>query len=169
MIVIDSSSLILLAKLNMLDVLIGNIKYKLVMPEQVYNECLARGDSFDAQIIEKRFKERLITKKDISNKNLYNKILNDFNLGKGEAEAITLCIEIKSGIISDDKKAINACRVLQINFTKVPRLIVQFHKRKIITKEEVNLLINKLQKFGRYSAEIINKLKEDLKWEGCKM
>lgn len=163
MIVIDSSSLILLAKTNALDILIKNIKKSLAIPEQVYAECTARKELFDAQIIEKRIKEKAIAKKSISNQRLCNKIQQDFNLGKGEAEAICLGIELKLGIITDDKKAINACRILKIRFTTMPKLIVQLYKKKLIGKAELDSALTKLQKFGRYSDEIMQKLKEDIK------
>ena len=163
MIVIDSSSLILLAKIGALDILIKNIKESLVIPEQVYAECTARKELFDAQIIEKRIKEKAIAKRGISNQPLCNKIQQDFNLGKGEADASCLGIEIKSGIITDDKKAINACRILKIRFTTVPKLVAQLYRKKQIGKAELNLTIKKLQKFGRYSDEIMRKLKEELK------
>ena len=163
MIIVDSSSLILLAKLNMLDILIGNIKHKIVIPQLVYAECTAKQDLFDAQIIKQRVTKGLIGTIDISNRKLYNKIVKDFNLGKGEAESITLCIELKSGMITDDKKAINACRVLKIKFTTVPRLVVRFYKKKLLTKTEANLIIKELHRLGRYSDDIMNKVKEDLK------
>ena len=163
MIVIDSSSLILLAKINILDAAIKNIKQKLIIPEQVYIECTAKKESFDAQLIEKRVKEGSIVKKGISNISLYGKILGDFNLGKGEAESIVLCIGLKSGIITDDKKSINACRILKISFTTVPHLAVQFYKKKFIAEAEANSIVKKLQKFGRYSDDVIHKFREDLK------
>lgn len=169
MIVTDSSSLILLAKSDILDIIINNAKQKLIIPEQVYYECTAKKELFDAQIIEKRVKEKLITQKNISNKSLYTRILKDFNLGKGETESITLCIELKSGLITDDKKAINACRILKIKFTTVPRLVVYLYKKNIVTEFEAKSIIKKLQKFGRYSDEILNNIKEDLKWKDCKM
>jgi len=163
MIILDSSSLILLAKVRMLDILIKNTMQKLVIPEQVYVECTTKMESFDAQLIEKRVKEHAILTRQISNIKLYNKILDDFNLGKGEAEAISLCIELKSGIITDDKKAINTCRVFKIGFTTVAKIVTQFYNKKYITLAEANITIKELQKFGRYSDEIIQKLKEDLK------
>jgi len=163
MTIIDSSSLILLAKLNMLDKLIKKSKQKLVIPAKVYEECTAKKESFDAKIIEKRVEEKLIVKRVVSNRGLCNKIVNDFNLGRGEAEAVTLCIETESGIITDDRKAINACRILKIKFTTVPKILVQFYKRKLLSKSEVNLMIKQLQEFGRYSDEIINQVKEELK------
>jgi len=162
MIVIDSSSLILLAKIGILDIVIKSIKQKLTVPEQVYSECTSKKTLFDAQIIEKRFEERSIARKDIQNRELYNKVLKDFNLGRGEAEAICLCIEFKAGIITDDKKAINACKILKIKIATAPKLLIQLYKKNFITKVEADLAVEQIQKFGRYSDEIINKLKEDL-------
>ena len=163
MIVIDSSSLILLAKTGILDIVIKGIKQKLTVPEQVYNECTSNKSLFDAQIIEKRLEERSIARKDIQNRELCKKILKDFNLGKGEAEAISLCMEFKAGIVTDDKKAINACKILKIKFATAPKLLIQLRKKNLITKVEAGLVVEQMQKFGRYSGEIINKLKEDLK------
>lgn len=169
MLIADSSSLILLAKLNILDIVIKNIKHKLTIPKRVYEECTAKKESMDAQLIEQRVKQKLITIRYSSNRSLYDKIVKDFNLGKGEAEAITLCIELKSGIVTDDKKAINACKVLKIRFATAPRILIQLYKKNIFTKIEVNSIMENLQKFGRYSDIIINKIKEDLKWDVCRM
>ncbi len=163
MIIADASSLILLAKLNMLDNIIKHSKHKLAIPEQVYEECTIKKGSFDAQIIAERVDKKLIEKRSILDKKFCNKLALDFNLGMGEAEAICLCMDLKSGIITDDKKAINACRVLKIEFATVPKILVQFYKNKILAKDEAVLTAGKLKEMGRYSEDIFNKLKEDLK------
>lgn len=163
MVVIDSSSLILLAKTGILDITINNIKEKLVIPEEVYAECTAKKGIFDAQIIEKRVKEHAIIKKNVLNKALCDRTAKDFNLGKGEAEAIVLCIELKSGVIIDDRKAINACKILKIEFATVLGLTVQFYKKGIVTPAEAKSITKKIKKFGRYSSEIINQFEENLR------
>lgn len=163
MIIADSSSLILLAKIGIIDIAIAKIKKRLIIPEHVYAECTAKKELFDAQLIEERVKNSLIEKKSILNTSLYEKISKDFNLGKGEAESIALCIELKAGLIADDKKAINACKVLKIKFATVPRLAIGFYKKNYIAKNQIELIIDKLQNIGRYSNEIIQKMKEDLK------
>ncbi len=163
MLIADSSSLILLAKIGIIDIAIAKIRKKLAIPEQVYAECTAKKELFDAQLIEERVKNGLIEKKHILNASLCEKIFKDFNLGKGEAEAIALCIELKAGLITDDKKAINACKVLKIKFATVPRLAVGFYKKNYIAKNQIDLIISELQSIGRYSNQIIQKMREDSK------
>lgn len=163
MTVIDSSSLILLAKTDVLDVTIKNLKEKLTIPEEVYAECMAKKESFDAQIIEKRVKEHAILRRKVSDKELCYRIANDFNLGRGEAEAIVLCIELKSGMITDDKKAINACKILKIEFGTVLGLIAQFYRKNFIALTEAKSITKKLKKIGRYSSEIMDQFEGNLR------
>ena len=162
MIVIDSSSLILLAKIGVLDIVIKNLKKKLVLTNQIYIETTQK-ESFDAKIIKKRVEEKSIEKKEIKNSILCSKIQNDFNLGKGESEAIVLCLENKVGLITGDKKAMNSCKILKINFTTVSNLLMSIYQKGSITKIEAEIYVKKLEKFGRYSNAIIQKIKEELK------
>ena len=162
MIAIDSSSLILLAKLSILDKFLQNLKTKLVITDEVEMECILK-DTFDAKIIKKRIEEKTINKKIISNRQICNKIMEDFNVGKGEAETIALCLENKLDIITDDKKAINACRVLKIKFTTIPNILVWMFRKNIITKSQAETYAVKLERIGRYKKEIIEKIKEDIK------
>lgn len=163
MIAIDSSSLILMAKADILDNAIKHLKKKMAITEQVYIESTSKTDSFDAKIIKKRVEEKAILKKGIKNLNLYQKIRADFNLGKGEAEAIVFCLENKTSLLTDDKKAMNACKVLRIEFTTAPNLLTALYKRKLIKKNEADLYLKRFEKFGRYDDEVLQKIKEDLK------
>ena len=162
MIATDSSSLILLAKLSILDKFLQNLKTKLVITPEVETECILK-DSFDAKLIKKRIEEKIISKKIINNRNMCNKIIADFNIGKGEAETITLCLENKLDIIIDDKKAINACKVLKIKFTTIPNILVEMCRKNIIAKSQTETYAIKLEGIGRYKKEIIEKIKEDIK------
>jgi len=162
MIAIDSSSLILMAKAGILDKIIKNLKRKLTITNQIYNET-TKIEAFDSKIIKKRVEEKAIERKIIRNIKLFNKIKEDFNLGNGEAEAIAFCLENETGLITDDKKAMNACRILRIKFTTVPNLLIRLYKKGVVTKTEANFYLRKLQKFGRYSAEIMEELGEELK------
>lgn len=160
---IDSSSLILMAKIDMLDRIINNVQKKLSITNKVFIESTSKTEAFDAKLINKRIKERIIEKKHIKNLKLYKKIKEDFNLGEGEAESIVYCMENKIGLITDDKKAMNACKILNIGYTTVPNLLVTIYKRGLISKIEASLYFKKLQKFGRYSREIIEKVEGELK------
>lgn len=152
-----------MAKVGILDIIIKNLKLKLVITNKIYNECTLKKEDFDAKIIQKRLEERVIEKMEIKNLNLYNKTRTDFNLGEGEAEAIVFCLENKIPIITDDKKAMNVCKILRIRFTTFLNLLVRLYKKGIITTLDANLYLNKLQKFGRYSDFILQKAKEEIK------
>lgn len=161
MIVIDSSSLILLAKLSIMDRVITSLKEKITITSGVLAECTAKRDLFDSQLIQKRIEEKKIGIKEIKKRE--GDIQRDFNLGKGEAEAIALCQENNCLLITDDKKALNACKILNISFITVPNIVVQITNKRVIKREEAESYINRLKKIGRYGNEILRKVKEDIK------
>ena len=146
-----------MTKVGILYEILKNLKKKLIITNQIYNESASKIDAFDAKIIKQRVEEKAIEKGEIKNVKLYEKIKEDFNLGKGEAEAVVFCLENKTGLITDDKKAMNACRILRIKFTTVPNLLIYVYKRDLITKTEANIYFMKLEKFGRYYNEILQK------------
>ena len=76
---------------------------------------------------------------------------------------IVLCLENKINLITDDKKAMNACKILRINFTTVPNIVIRIYQKDIITKPQASMYIDKLKEIGRYSNTIIKNIKEDLK------
>ena len=84
-------------------------------------------------------------------------------MGKGEAEAIVFCLENKASLVTDDKKAMNACKILRIKFTTAPNLLVMLHNKKLIKKVEADLYLRRFEKFGRYTNEVLQRIKEDLK------
>ena len=66
-------------------------------------------------------------------------------------------------MITDDKKAMNACKVLRIEFTTAPNLLVMLYNKKLIKKNEADLYLSRFEKFGRYTNKVLQKIKEDLK------
>ena len=160
MIVIDSSSLILLAKLSIMDRVINNLKEKATITSTILTECTAKKDAFDSKLIEKRVIEKKIRIKEVKKREWT--IQKDFNLGKGEAEAVALCQENNCPLITDDRKAINTCKVLRINFTTVPNILLEIHKKGLINKEEAKAYIKRLKEIGRYTSETLKKVEEDI-------
>jgi len=161
--IIDSSTLILLAKSELLDVFIDSSKKKILVTGRIKIESTAKKGSFDAGLIEQRIKEKKILVEKIKDTSFYNKLLEDFNLGQGEAEAIVLALEKNALLLSDDKKAINACKIFNIKFATALNVLVELYKRKIMGKERAKLALKKLKQIGRYSEELINKAEDDLK------
>lgn len=161
MAVIDSSTLILLAKVDMLDLVINNTKKPIVLTEEVVKESTTKK-TIDALLIEKRIIENKLKIEKI--KSTFSEMLvKDFNLGAGEAEALAFAVENKEMLMTDDKKAIKACKIFSVDFITSLSLAVILYKKQIINKEKALIYLEGLENYGRYSKEIIKRAKEDIK------
>lgn len=165
MLVADSSTLILLAKSGLLDIFLDNLERALMIPKAVENECTCKMEYFDAKLISQRIKEEQIKVYSISQCEMCTKLIVDFNIALGEAEALTLCHEKKGLLLTDDKKAINACKILHLPFATALDVLIRAYQRKLIDGEQVNLILERLIFYGRYSKEITDDAKERLEGE----
>jgi predicted nucleic acid-binding protein len=83
-------------------------------------------------------------------------------LGKGEAEAIILTEQQKCLLATDDRNAILACKIKNIQFTTAIDFVVRASEKKKIGKEEAKRKIDQLEKLGRYKKEIIDGAREKI-------
>ena len=162
MAVFDSSPLILLANIGILDKVLEHLKEKAVITEKVFMEITAK-ETFDSKLLMGRVEEGRIERKAIKDKSLFARIIKDFNCDEGEAESIVLCLETNTGIVTDDKKAMKVSKLFNISRTTAANLLIRLYNRKAITGEEAEAYIVKLKKFGRYSDAIIEKVREEMK------
>jgi len=163
MIVFDSSTLILLAKADILDDFIDDYRGAISVPKEVEAESCSRKESFDAQLIRKRIDEKRIGVTKISNKALCTKFMQDFHICRGEAEALVLAIEKKAKLVAtDDKNAIKACKLLKLPFTSAIVVLVRMREKEAIDKEKAKAVLAALIKYGRYNDEIVKGAKERL-------
>ena len=161
MIVFDSSTLVLLAKTEMLDIFLNDFKGDVVIPRSVEREVTIKGE-FDALLLKKRIEEGKIKVRNAKDENS-NKLMQDFNMNIGEAESICLAIGGKDSILAtDDKKAISACKLLGINFTNAPNILIRFREKMLLTEEQAEEKLNLLIKHGRYKKEIVDETKSKL-------
>src|ERR1700730_3170858 len=108
MLVFDASTLILIAKVELLDPFRASIELEVAVPGQVARESCAVKKTLDALIIQKALDEARIKVKVVKNRKLVAKLQVDFSLGKGEAEAIALALQEKAQLVGiDDKNGIN--------------------------------------------------------------
>ncbi len=161
MLVFDSSTLILLANCELLDVFLNSAKGVVYIPKAVESECMAKK-SFDALLIEKRINERKIMVIQVTNRALCEKLRGDFGLGAGEAEAIALGIEKKALVATDDKNAINACKLLNLRFATAIGFLVRAFEKRLLAKQEALSKLAELSKYGRYSRKIIADAEESI-------
>lgn len=166
MVVFDSSTLILLAKVELLDSFLDGYKGKVLIPREVEAESCRKKKSYDALLIQKRIQEKKIRVAGVKKGGLCNKLMQDFRIGRGEAEALVLALEKKAKlVVTDDKHTIKACRLLKVPFTSAIAILVGMTDRGMIDIESAKTRLEALTKYGRYSKQIIKMAKERLKLE----
>ncbi len=152
--VMDASSLILLGKCGLIEVL--SKEFRVIIPRKVFDEVadeeivkqypdanviaeLVHGGKIEVTSIEKRSVKFPIT------------------LDEGETETILLARQMENAIlVTDDGKAIKACRYLKIPFIISPKVVTDLYRTGKISMTEAKRSIEKLGIIGRYSPEIIS-------------
>lgn len=159
-IVADASSLILLEKIGLLEVLL-NQKMTWIIPEEVQKEAVEKGKAKqypDAFKLEEKIMKNKIKVKKIEGEAQVQSLVNEFNLGRGEAEAISLCQQEKADLLAtDDRLAINACRALSIPVSGSVSFVTQSFENGLIDLRQGKKMLEILSKEGRYKGEILFK------------
>ena len=96
MIVFDASTLILLAKAELLEKFLESVGQPIAIPKEVERECCQAKKKLDALLIQKAIDQNRVKVAAVKNRKLLKRVLEDFPLGKGEAEAIVLAISPRS-------------------------------------------------------------------------
>jgi predicted nucleic acid-binding protein len=156
MIVFDASTLILIAKAELLDLFLANIGASVTIPAEVEKECCSSKKALDAIIIQKALDELWIKTVAVENRRLVAKLHADFSLGKGEAEAIALALNERAQMLGiDDKNGINACKLLGIPFTTAVGILIRSREKGLLQVSEALEKLASLAKHGRYKDSII--------------
>jgi len=165
MIVFDASTLILIAKAELLDLFLSNVGVPVAIPGQVEKECCGSKKALDAVIIQKALDESRIKTVVVKNRRLVAKLQEDFSMGRGEAEAIALALDEKAQFLGiDDKNGIHACKLLGVAFTTAVGILVRSWEKGLVEESEALEKLASLAKHGRYKASIIDDAR--LKLEG---
>jgi len=161
MLVFDSSTLILLAKAEILDNFLDDYEGKVLVPKEVEKESCNSKICFDALLIRKKVQENMIGVVKITDTSLCARLMGDFRIGRGEAEALVLAIERKAKLVAtDDKNAIKACKLLRLSFTSAIAILVRLSEKGAIDTGKARAALNTLIKYGRYSGEIVKEVKK---------
>jgi len=161
MVVLDASTLILLAKSDLLP-LLGQ-KTGIVIPQQVRQEALARRELYDARLIEETVQAGKIQVSRLSRPDRLRQVQRDFGLEAGEAAALLLAKERGEPLGTDDGVAIKAAKVMGVPFfTAIHVLLELVHKRRL--DEELALAkLETLGRLGRYSVQILEDARRRVK------
>ncbi len=161
-VICDSSILILISKLEMLDLLIEAFG-SVMIPQAVYIESVEKGKKFkkmDAFLIDKKINDGKIIVENIKNLTEKEKLMKDFNIHEGESEAIILYLERKAELLgTDDYRTLKVCKILDIKYFTTPLFIIRSYSKKKLSKNISLLKFKKLQEFGWYKEEPILEFK----------
>jgi predicted nucleic acid-binding protein len=158
MIVFDASTLILIAKADLLDLFLSSINVPVAIPGEVEKECCSSKKALDAIIIQKALDESRIEVFTLRNRRLVAKLQTDFSLGRGEA--IALALDEKAQIVGiDDKNGIDACKVLGIAFTTAVGILIRSREIGLLERPDAIAKLALLAKYGRYKHSIIEDAK----------
>ncbi len=156
MIVFDASTLILVTKVELLDLFLASIGLEVAVPAEVARECCGVKKTLDAFMIQKALDDARIKVKVVKNKKLVAKLQTDFSLGRGEAEAIALALKEKAQLVGiDDKNGINACKLLGLEFTTALAILVRSHEKTLINRNDALAKLAALVRNGRYKDSIV--------------
>jgi predicted nucleic acid-binding protein len=157
MIVFDASTLILIAKVELLDLFLSNVAIPVAIPNEVERECCGYKRTLDAAIIQRALDESRIKTAPVRNRRLVLKLQADFSLGEGEAEAIALALKEKAQLIGiDDKIGISACKLLGVPFITAVAILIRCRQKGLLEAPEAIEKLGLLAKHGRYKNSIID-------------
>jgi predicted nucleic acid-binding protein len=162
MIVFDASTLILITKIEVLDLFLAGSQLAVAIPIEVEKECCA-GRTLDALMIQRALKASKIKTLEVRNKKPLAKLRADFALGGGEAEAIALALEKRATLIGiDDKNGISACKLLGIPFTTAIGILIRACEKKLLSLPEAQAKLAVLGIYGRYKQSILEDARQKL-------
>lgn len=156
MVIFDASTLILLAKIDMLGFFVSDFHGMVLIPEKVRAEVCIEGGREETSLIVKLIKDKKITVSKAKNTKLVRKLMEDFAIDAGEAEVLTLALQGKAAIVAtDDRNAIRACKILKIDFTNAIAVLIRAFEKKLIDKDEAIIKLQELESVARYNRAII--------------
>ena len=156
MIIFDSSTLILIARIDLLGSFLAGVQSRVAIPTEVERECCGAKRTLDALMIQKALEESRIQVVAVKSDKLVAKLQVDFNLGKGEAEAIALAVKAKSQLLGiDDKNGINASKLLGIPFTTAVGMLVRSREKGLLDHGDALAKLKALAEYGRYKPAIV--------------
>lgn len=163
MFVFDSSTLILIAKLELLELFLREIGMEVAIPQAVEAECCGGKKTLDALMIQKAVEESKITVKSVKNRKLVLKLESDFSMGRGEAEAIGLALQEQAALVGiDDKRGINACKLTGVPFTTAAAILLRSRQKGLLDRNDALTRLSSLARYGRYKSSIVEDMKRRL-------
>lgn len=151
MIVFDASTIILLAKIQLLRIIASETKVTIPL---IIKEEVTRKKTMDAKLIEQLIEEGKIKVICIEAVEEAKRLKEDFTIEE-EAHAIVLAREKNSILATDDRQAINVCKVFGLRFTTAIDLLIRAYERGQLDRAIALEKLGKLEEYGYYESSII--------------
>ncbi len=160
--VLDSSTIIALAEINMVNI-VEALGMEIIVPQAVYEEVVVRGrsrpGSGELEDLSRRGKVKVLAARDRA----LVEALHD-PLGMGESEAIALAVEHGCTVILDDRIARLKAKSMGLTVKGTIGLLRLAYDKGLIDKDKLIQAIRELKEHGfRVSDNIINEILEKLK------
>ena len=164
MLVFDASTLILLAKSELLDIFLDDFQGTPLIPGAVRAECTEGSSRPDGLLIRQRIQEGRLTVQEIQQQKVLSRLLQDFRLGLGEAEALVLALEIGDAAIvaTDDRNAIRACKMLRLGFVTSLGILARAVDKGLLKPADGARFLERLRVYGRFRTEIIEEVSRQI-------
>jgi predicted nucleic acid-binding protein len=130
-------------------------KMEAVIPKEMVLEACEVKRSVDALLIQGLIGQRRITVVPLKDRAIGDKLRRDLGLGTGEAEAIVLALWKRADLVAtDDRRTIDACKLVKLPFTSAPAILVRMYERGPIDREPALRKLEILEREGRYKKGI---------------
>lgn len=162
MFVSNTSTLVLLAKTNCLEDFI-KISPIIAIPPDVKAELSVDEESYYARLIQKLINnKKIVVQKPVESKAL--SIRSEFRLGAGEAAAYALFDKKRhEAILTDDGELIKLCKLEEVPFICAMAAVIRLFEKGALSKEDALEKLDELRNIGRYSKEIYEYFKAEVK------
>ncbi len=159
MIIFDASTLILLTRIGLLELFLSTFQGRVAIPKKVKSEVCIKGRE-ERPLVESLIKQGKIEILTAKNPRQKRKLMGDFNIDEGEAEALLLAIQTGAeSIATDDRNAIRAAKLLKIDFVTAIGFLIRAHEKQLVDRDEALTKLQRLQVIGRYSKAILEDAK----------
>lgn len=131
--------------------------HKVYIPELVLNEVI-KGEFQDTKTIRDCIEQNLLQVKKIVNKKFIS-LANQYNIFRGEAEAVALCWELKAdALATDDYQVRKKESLLKIKIVGTPALLLWLYREKALAKEQLIAAIQCLRSNAWINSTVWDKI-----------
>lgn len=152
MIVFDASTLILLAKIDVLRMVTET--FSGALPKVVLSEATCK-QTLDAEAINQLVDEKKLHILQNPPKHKMAYLMERFPAAAGETASFLIAKEKNAVLASDDGIAIKMCKIFGVRFATAVHFLVELKNRDCLEEQTAVAKLELLGRYGRYAPEII--------------